>query len=138
MPEHNPIQNDAREARRKARLGRDAVCILCGCNQWVALTPVPRSLLEAHHVACKANDGDMTVPLCRNCHAITTEELRRCDAATGAPAHRLARLVAILRAIGAFLKLLGEKMMLWANELAEFVNALDRRYPHWRQLAEAQ
>jgi hypothetical protein len=50
----------------------------------------------------------------------------------------LDRLIAILRALGAFLKSLGERFITWASELAAFVCALDAKYPEWRDLPEAR
>lgn len=139
--ERNPIQSDARKGRRKRKLGPDAVCILCGESRPEALMAVPRSFLhQAHHVVGDVNDPDLTVPVCLNCHAKETERQR----GYGVNLHRdrmrtlPETLISILRALAAFFHSLGERLAYWAEELADFVRALDIQYPQWRDLPEAQ
>lgn len=49
----------------------------------------------------------------------------------------LDRLITILKALGAFFKQLGERLIKWASKLAGFVQALDAKYPAWREMPEA-
>ena len=134
----NPIQTAARHAQAKRRLGPDAVCVQCGMANLSALTPTPKSLLEAHHVVGRAHEPALTVPLCRNCHAILTEQLRRVGASMRPAATVLDRLVAMLRALGAFFQQLGSHVAQWAETLAALLPALTAAYPSWRTLPEAQ
>jgi hypothetical protein len=47
-------------------------------------------------------------------------------------------LVDILKAIGLFLKRLGDKLVDYAERLRVLLEALDTHSPQWRQLPEAQ
>jgi hypothetical protein len=56
---------ETRERRAFRRLGTDKpACCHCGTSDW--------RLLELHHPAGRAYD-DITVILCRNCHAVQTD-----------------------------------------------------------------
>src|SRR4051812_6665246 len=110
MTEQNPIRNDARRASRERKLGHAATCMLCGEAQWESLVTAPKSLLEAHHVVGNANDVELTVPLCRNCHAKLTEQLRQNGTSMEQPRTILDRIVAILRGLAAFFRMLAEKL----------------------------
>ena len=115
----NPMQNDARRARREQELGPDAVCVLCGESDPHALLSVKRSLIEQHHVLNRANESAITVPLCRNCHAKVTERLRAAGVPNQPPPTFLERLVAILRALGVFFRDLAEACIKYADQLVE-------------------
>ncbi len=75
-----------RVERRLQRLGSPhAICVLCGFDRPEALTLVRldlppdgirRRLVERHHPLGKRAAPDFTVPLCRNCHAVITEQER--------------------------------------------------------------
>ena len=136
--EQDPIRTDGRAMRRERRLGADAACALCGVTTPAALTLVNRSLLEEHHAAARAHDGALTVPVCRNCHAILTEGQLRAGVSFAPEASAPERLAAALRALGAFLCDLGARLIEWADRLAAFVAALDRACPAWRALPEAR
>ena len=135
----DPIANQRRKARRQAKLPPDAACVLCGMTTPEALLMVERSLLEAHHVVGEAYAGELTVPLCRNCHAVETEGMRD----LGIDLQRQPRqlpdtLVQVLRSLGRFFTMLGQRLLEWADQLAALAGALDRAFPDWRQLPEAQ
>lgn len=138
--ERDPIQNDARALRRQRQLGADAACVLCGITTPAVLRRVHRSLLERHHVLGDAIAPDLTVPLCRNCHAVASAGQR----ARGADLdHRRERtllevLIAVLAELGAFLCAVGSSLSAWAECLRAFVGTLDRAMPQWRQLPEAR
>src|SRR5271165_6870425 len=77
IEEPNPIQNEVRRARRVRRLAPGAACCLCGETEPAALRmeTVRRStlrLLDAHHPLGEANDEELVLPLCLNCHAKAT------------------------------------------------------------------
>lgn len=137
MPEHDVAQNMAREERRARRLGADAACEFCGCTTPEALTLVDRTLLEVHHVAGRAHDG-LTVPVCRNCHAVLTEGQRVAGVDFAPQATTLERLAQVLRSLGAMLCLVGESLQAWADALVTFVAGLDADFPVWRGMEWAR
>ena len=138
--EPNPIQNDARRARRESRLGPDATCIHCGVTTPEALKPTQCRLVQSHHVAGEANDDKTVTPHCLNCHAIESEGQR----ARGVDLRRDTRRTvpetcrAVLQEVGLFLVALGQRLIVWADRLGMFIAALDGAYPQWRLLPEAQ
>ncbi len=136
--EQNPIQNDVRRARRGRKLGANAACLLCGETTPEALRLVRRSLLEPHHVVGAANGPDLTVPLCRNCHAKVTEDLQAhgVDLRHIQGRNLLETIAAILKAAGAFLITLGQKFLEWGERLLALMRALDMQCPQWHQIPE--
>lgn len=135
--EHDPIQNDARRARRERALGPNAACALCGVTSPESLIRVNRSLLEAHHVVTQAHDDALTLPVCRNCHALLTEaQLRHAVTFQQCPTIP-ERIAAILTALSAFFHTLGDTFAAWAASLTAFIGALDAHYPAWREMPGA-
>lgn len=130
--ERDPIKNDARAERRARRLGPDAACVMCGVATPEVLTLAERTLLERHHVAVRAHDGALTVPVCLNCHRVLTEGQLRAGVSFAPEGTVPERLAALLLALGVFLCQLGESVLLWAERTLEFVAGLDRDYPDWR------
>jgi hypothetical protein len=136
--EHDPIANDARKARRQRRLGPDVACVLCSTTTPEVLVLINRSVLEAHHVAGVANDAALTVPVCRNCHALlSADQLSR-----GAPLAHAARrtlpeqVAAVLSELAAFCYRLGDRLAMWADRLYTCIDAFDVHFPTWRELPE--
>src|SRR5690242_14947177 len=136
LPTLDPIATEARRAKRAERVGENAACILCGHANIDALTLVARSLLEAHHIVCRENDGELTAPLCRNCHAEVTEGYRDAGVPLNRPPTFLHRLAAILRALGALFIALGQKLAAWAEQLLRCIERLDAHSPGWRDTVE--
>ncbi len=130
--EKNAAKNMAREERRARRLGPDAACIICGAKTPEALTTVERTMLEAHHVGGRAHDDALTVPVCLNCHRVLTEGQNATGVDFAPRETMLARLAAILRAVGVFLCQLGERCQAWAEWLLAFIAGLNRDYPGWK------
>lgn len=121
MKGFNPIKNELRKQRRTEKLGENAACARCGITTPEALIMVGHSLLEAHHVVGKAHDCDLTVPLCRNCHAEVTEGARDAGASMRPAGSIWERVVMMLRALGSFFLCLGQHLIQWAGELAEAI-----------------
>lgn len=96
----NPKKTTARESKRQRRFPPDAVCIACGESALVAL--------EMHHPMGAAHEPDLTVPLCKNCHAKATEDQLREDVPLSATDSLLDRLAAILGALAAFFRFLAD------------------------------
>ncbi|GEM_PF-1447362 len=137
LPPIDPLANETRRSKRELLLGENPTCLLCGIANVDALMPVPRSILEAHHVCGRANDGDLTVPLCRNCHAEVTEGYREAGVPLNRPPTLLHKLAAILRALGAFLSAVGRTCTSIAESLIALVARLDALFPIWRTWQEA-
>lgn len=133
----NPIQTAARRANRARRLPPDAACARCGVTTTAALMGAPRSLLETHHVCGRANDAALTVPLCRNCHAVLTESQRTAGVDLTPPPTRLHQLAAFLTALAAVLCDLAKRLMAAATRLTSLTGELDAAYPAWRSLPSA-
>lgn len=137
FPTIDPVANTVRRAKREQLLGDDPVCLLCGLANIDSLIAVSRGVLEAHHLVGRANDGDLTVPLCRNCHAEITEGYRDAGVPLNAPPTFLHKIAAILRAFGAFFLTIGQRFADWAEAVIRFVERLDRSVPTWRTWQEA-
>lgn len=134
----DPIRSDARWARRSRLHGPGAACARCGLTTPETLFAADRSILEAHHVCGRANDGGLTVPVCRNCHAELTEGQRAAGATFAAPPTVLHQIAAALASVFAFLTDLAERGAAWAGALAALTGELDDAYPAWRSLPSAQ
>jgi hypothetical protein len=137
FPTVDPIANATRRAKREQVLGEDAACALCGLADIDSLTLVERSLLEAHHLVGRANDGALTVPLCRNHHAEVTEGYRDAGVPLNAPPTFLHKLAAVLRSLGAFFLAIAQRFASWAETLIAFIAWLDQMLPSWRTWKEA-
>ena len=137
IPDVDPVANVARRAKRERLLGEDPACVFCGMANIDALLPMARSILEAHHVVGRANDGELTVPVCRNCHAELTEGYRDAGVPLNRPPTLLHRIARILLAIGAMLAALGRKCTEWGTALLHFIQNLDSSLPAWRAVVGA-
>jgi hypothetical protein len=137
---NDPIGNDVRRTRRARRLGESPRCVLCGYQDPDALMVVERSTLETHHVLGRANHPDLTVLLCRNCHALEGERMRDADVplAHDRRGTVLDTVEAGLRALALFLRSLAAAIEGWATALAALAAALDRELPTWRELGQAR
>ncbi len=134
-PARDPIASEARRAKRERLLGDSPACVRCGLAEIDSLIAVKRGVLEAHHVVGRANDEDLTVALCRNCHAVVTERYRDAGVSLNRPPTVLHQLSAILRAQSALLIDLGHRGVLLADALCQLIALLDREFPSWRAIA---
>jgi hypothetical protein len=136
VSEPDPIGNEVRRVQRKRRIGRDAVCVLCGFADLAALMRVRRTLLEDHHVLGAAHAPAVTVALCRNCHAIESERLRDAGIPLGSdPQRSVVEVVEIvLRGLALFLRSLADALEQFADQLQVLVAGLDRHFPGWREI----
>ena len=138
LPEPKPIANARRRTRKRHEFPADAACVFCGERNPDALQALRRTIMEAHHAAGEVNDPDLVGPLCTTHHAIVTA--LGWDAAldlTHRPLSVLARAAGALHSLAVFLHALAEALLRFASELAALEAALDRRYPSWRKLPEA-
>jgi hypothetical protein len=132
IPSIDLLAIETRRGKRELLLGENPACFRCGHTNIDSLLLVSRSFLELHHVVGRANDGELTAPLCRNCHAELTEAYRDAGVPPNRPPTFLHRLAAILRALGALFSDLGKKLSAWAETLIQFIQRLDTELPSWR------
>jgi hypothetical protein len=72
----HPLKTKRRKMQRLEKLGSEhPFCLYCGCSEPMQLRPVTRPFLEQHHLLGLANDPELTLALCFNCHALATEGL---------------------------------------------------------------
>lgn len=134
-PEPDPIGNDARKQRQIRRLPPDVACALCGEQEPTILQPTTpsRSVLESHHAAGKANDDELLVVLCSNCHKkVTAEQYDVGALPSGRASSDLERLELALRSLGVFFNLLAEACYRWAAWITQVITMLNERLPEWR------
>jgi hypothetical protein len=140
IPDPDPIQNEVRRRRKARPLPPDAACALCGETDPAALrkTTVRRStlqLLQAHHPLGEANDQEVEVVLCRNCHAKATAAQQDAGALPAGRAPTcLERFVLAMRSLAAFFRQLADSFQRWADQVADVVRSLDEHLPSWRGL----
>jgi hypothetical protein len=137
LAEPNPIRADRRRLRRRASLPVDAACLLCGVRDVDALLLAGGSLLEDHHVLGRSAAADLTVVLCRNCHAIQTASQYDHDALpplgkNTSPDSILERAARALSSLAVFLHELAHTLHGLASQLRAFVRQLDVAVPGWR------
>lgn len=124
----DPIGRDLSRQRARWRFAPGEVCALCGEHDSEVLRRPsargPKSLLEVHHVLGRANDDELTIVLCLNCHrrASAGMDFAGVGSDPSGDNDRIARLVSVLRAIATFLQQLACTLMTWAEEL---VSSLD-------------
>lgn len=135
--EKKPIQDAERRARRERKLGENPVCNSCGNEDFWALIEAPEKLLQEHHVAGRQHDAALTLCFCMNCHALLHEDQRKAGVSLKPTSTFPERLAEMLVAIGTLLKSLGERMILWGEQLFELVCALTKNLPEWLDLPEA-
>jgi hypothetical protein len=114
----DPIRTAARLRRRLQHLGPcPYICRLCGYSNPWALTVVSTDFLELHHVAIGIHDSELTVLLCRNCHAEVTENLRQGRISMGPAVNEVERVAIMLEALAIFLEALVTALRRWAELL---------------------
>lgn len=134
----DPIGADLRKERPARRVRAGAVCVACGEADPVVLK-AGKSVIEAHHIAGRANDPGTTVDLCLNCHRKVTNSQRDVGVPLSADPSRglLERVIAWLRGLAVFLQHLAGKMIDLAHQLERLLLSLDAHCPGWRELSEA-
>jgi hypothetical protein len=125
MGNPHPLGLDLLRNRATQRLPADAACVLCGERDREVLakraaSSVPASVLEVHHVGGRANDPDMTVVLCLNCHRRMSARMPLYGVDLGPDPNRSSaeRLVGVLRGLAVFFEQLARALMVWAQELS--------------------
>ena len=137
IPRLDPIATETRRAKRERMHGDHPACVMCGMGTLDSLIAVNRTVLEAHHIVGRANDDELTAPLCRNCHAELTEGYRNAGVPLNRPPTLLHKLLAVLRAFAAMFAALAQRCAGWAEELRSLIEWLDASFPNWRTFEEA-
>jgi hypothetical protein len=83
----------------------------------MVLRPVTRSFLEEHHVVGIANDSELTLALCYNCHALITEHLYQAGVTMKREPNPLKFAANIFRALGVHFRMLSEACFRFATLL---------------------
>ena len=69
---------------------------------------------------------------------MVTERLAANGASMATPLTIFDRLMNVLLGLSAFFQMLSETLSDWVRRISAFAAALDKAYPAWRTLAEAQ
>ena len=132
-----PISTAIRRQRRQVRLGEGPrICILCGCSDPIALIPktanwlrkhgIPQTLLQQHHSAGQHHDPELTVLICRNCHAILHEGLLQAGVNMRPEPEPILRVATMLDALALFFKMLAAALSKWAELLKSSLQGRNR------------
>jgi hypothetical protein len=128
--------SDRRARRHDARFGANPECLLCGERRPEALLHVPRStIIELHHVSGAANDPDLLVPLCFNCHRKITARYAEAGVSMEAPDTLIHRLLAMLAAWEVFFADFAASCGTWAGRLRRLIEWFDNNLNGWRTWA---
>ena len=120
--DRNPIKTAVRSTGRKRRLGNgEPVCLFCGYSELAALTPVTKKFLQDHHVVGWKRDGELISALCRNCHALASEDLLQEDIDMQRETNPSALVASMLDALAVFLEALVAAVRRWAEILREAI-----------------
>ncbi len=130
--DYDPMNAGRRRHRRRQELGPDARCAGCGETDVSAVRKFKRSVLEQHHPFGEAHEPDVTIVLCRTCHAKYTAAQYDDGVPLTPQPSTLERLVAANTAFGSFLKQSGENLLGLSDRAKEVVKRLDQKFPDWR------
>jgi hypothetical protein len=119
----NPKKTATRKAKRQRRLPPDAVCSTCKESAHIAL--------EMHHPMGVTHEPDLTIPLCKNCHARATEDQLREEVPLSAADTFLDRIAAIFGSLAAFFRFLADSFNRLQSQVKEFAGKLDAKFPEW-------
>jgi hypothetical protein len=122
-----PSRTAGREMRRLQRLGiGPLVCFRCGYIdpialirvkvEWLVAKGLPKSIFEDHHIVGEKHDPDLTVLICRNCHALATEGLLRAGVSMQAAPDDDTRDALRLEALAVWFADVAESLWKWAAE----------------------
>jgi hypothetical protein len=140
--DRDPVKKAVRRARRQQRLGSEASCALCGVADQESLRIVEdpklrdrirQIVLERHHPLTSAQDPDLTIILCRTCHALATESLRCAGVPMMIQGNPLDRQIARCKAWGAFYRDAAGAEDRMVEALEEFSDFFDDEYADWRE-----
>jgi hypothetical protein len=115
----NPVRSARRKTELHDKLGSEhPVCFYCGYAEPVALLRVSRKVLDEHHLVGRNHDPNLTIIVCRNCHALRHEGLFDAGVELEVIADPVKRVAMMLRAEAVHLEA-------WAHSKREQANLLD-------------
>src|SRR5438046_6692910 len=129
---NDPMARARRRHRRRQKLGPDARCFSCGVSNPVQLMQIGKSVLEEHHPYGYAHEPSRTCVVCLNCHALYSAAQLDDGVPLTPQSTVVERLHEVIAALGAFLGVLGDVLLEWADRLAAFIRGLDQNYGDWR------
>jgi len=95
----NPVRSARRKTELREKLGSERpVCFYCGFAEPVALRRLSRKFLEKHHLVGRNHDPELTIFVCRNCHALMHERLLDSAVDLESTADPVGRVAMMLRA----------------------------------------
>jgi hypothetical protein len=129
MIDSDPFRTARRNLRRRARFGQNPeACIRCGYLDLVALIPgtreqleaqrVPRTLFEGDHIVGEAHDPTFVFSICRNCHALVTDERLRAGISMLPEPDQNERAALRMDALALFEETVAKALRSWAGEVA--------------------
>jgi hypothetical protein len=130
---NNDGKNPAPTGGRKSHKGPGGCCPWCGATEGL------KSFI-IHHPGGRANDPDLTIRLCPRCAdradgLLTKHNVNlKHDAERSLPDVVVAVLVGIALVLWEWVK----RLFYWAARIDAFKDVLDRDYPGWRAMPEAQ
>lgn len=129
---YDPMSGARRRQRRRQQLGPDARCAQCGETDLDVLAKVGKTALEAHHPLGEAHAPEITMILCRTCHARFTAAQHDDGVQLRPAATVLERLVAVTAATGSTLRVMGTGLLVLADRARQEIQKLEDHHPNWR------
>ena len=130
MP-YDPMDGPRRRHRIQQRLGPDARCVMCG--ETAGLMQVRRSILEQHHVAGEAHEPELTIVVCRNCHARFSAAQQDDGVPLTPQPSVLEQVIAATKGIGSALRVIGDGLLRLGDRADGEITRLDAAFPDWRK-----
>ncbi len=131
--DRDPIGTAIRRQQRQVRLGGGPrICILCGCSDPIALIAKTEdwlerhTLFELHHPAGQHHDPELTVLICRNCHAMLHEGLLQAGVNMRPEPEPIMRVATMLDALAVFFKMFAAALSKWAELLKNSLQGRNR------------
>src|SRR4029077_13974080 len=133
MSNYDPMNRPRREQRRHAELGAGAQC--AGCSEPdINVLMKERRLLEEHHVLGQSHAPDVTIILCRNCHAKYTAAQYDDGVPLTPQSSHLERFFAVVDGAASTLGVLSRALQVATDRVREHViPVLDQKLPDWRK-----
>jgi len=130
MIDSDPFRTARRNLRRRARFGvSPKACILCPCLDLAALISgtrseleakgVPRTLFEGDHIVGRVHDPKFVFSICRNCHALVTDDRLRAGISMLREQDHNERAALRLGALALFEETVADALRRWAAETAK-------------------
>jgi hypothetical protein len=105
----------------------------------VALKQRKQTLIQSHHIGGEDNDADLTEDRCLNCHKRVTELQSQCGVdLCRHPKNLLERHRNMLKGQAASRIDEAKSLLDRESKIEKLERALDKKFPDWRKLPEAE